>query len=167
MKKYLLSFTVISTFVLYSILLHFWDENEHSRIVSTVINQLPTQSPDTSMQLKQTPIISGNTPPPQPIAAMSNSKYKDGTYTGNVADAFYGNIQVNAVISGGKIVDVVFLQYPNDRSTSIEINSQAMPILKQEAITSQSANVDGVSGATASSQAFIESLGTALQKAAI
>src|SRR6476620_8591270 len=54
------------------------------------------------------------------------AQYKDGEYTGKVADAFYGNLQVKAVIQGGKIIDVAFLQYPDDRQTSIEINKQAM-----------------------------------------
>ncbi|MFI5265170.1 MAG: FMN-binding protein [Candidatus Levyibacteriota bacterium] len=91
--------------------------------------------------------------------------FKDGTYTGNAADAFYGTIQVQTVISGGKITDVVFLQYPNDRSRSIAINTFAMPNLKQEAITAQSAQVDIVSGATDSSNAFIQSLSSALSQA--
>lgn len=102
---------------------------------------------------------------PTPIVDPTFVKYKNGTYTGSVADAFYGNIQVQVVISGGKITDVIFLQYPNDRNTSIEINSQAMPMLKQEAIAAQSAQVDGVSGATATSGAFIQSLSSALQQA--
>lgn len=93
------------------------------------------------------------------------SGYKNGTYTGNVADAFYGNVQVQAVISGGKLTDVTFLQYPNDRSTSIEINTQAMPYLKQEAIKAQIAQVDIITGATQTSRAFIESLQSALDQA--
>jgi uncharacterized protein with FMN-binding domain len=92
-------------------------------------------------------------------------QYKDGVYTGGVADAFYGNIQVQATIQGSKITDVIFLQYPNDRNRSISINTQAMPYLRKEAITAQSANVDIVSGATATSQAFIQSLGSALTQA--
>lgn len=96
---------------------------------------------------------------------MGMSGYKDGQYTGDVADAYYGNIQVKATISGGKITDVVFLQYPSDRSTSVFINRQAMPYLKQEAIAAQSGNVDIVSGATLSSQAFIQSMNSALSQA--
>ena len=84
---------------------------------------------------------------------------------GSVADAFYGNIQVQATISGGKITNIQFLQAPNDRSTSIEINQQADPLLAQEAIQSQSATVDIVSGATDSSQAFMHSLQDALTQA--
>ncbi len=92
-------------------------------------------------------------------------RYKNGEYVGSVADAYYGYIQVKAVVTNGQISDVQFLQYPNDRATSIMINSQAMPILKSEAISAQTANVDIVSGATDSSQAFIQSLGAALASA--
>jgi uncharacterized protein with FMN-binding domain len=104
------------------------------------------------------------TPAPAP-AAQPQGQYKNGQYIGSSADAFYGFVQVKAVISGGKIVDVQFLSYPSDRSTSVQINSQAMPYLTQEAIAAQSANVDIVSGATDTSQAFIQSLGSALAQA--
>lgn len=91
--------------------------------------------------------------------------YINGAYTGSVADAYYGNLQVSAVIQGGKLVDVQFLQHPSDRSQSQRINGRADPILAQEAIQAQSANVNIVSGATASSQAFQESLASALAQA--
>lgn len=92
-------------------------------------------------------------------------RYRDGTYTGNVADAFYGNVQVQAVIQNGKINSVQFLQYPNDRQTSIMINSQATSMLSSEAVQAQTANVDIVSGATDTSNAFIQSLTSALTQA--
>jgi len=91
--------------------------------------------------------------------------YNDGTYTGGVADAYYGMVQIQAVIQGGKLASVSFLQYPNDRNTSVFINGQAMPILKSEAIQAQNANVDIVSGATDTSMAFQQSLGDALAQA--
>jgi uncharacterized protein with FMN-binding domain len=92
-------------------------------------------------------------------------KYKNGIYTGSVQDAFYGNIQVQATISNGKISNITFLQFPNDNRTSQYVNSQADPILAQEAIQTQSAQVDIVSGASASSQAFQASLADALSQA--
>jgi len=60
---------------------------------------------------------------------------------------------------------VQFLDYPHDRRTSIEINSQATPMLTAQAIQVQSAQVDGVSGATQTSRAFRESLQSALSQA--
>lgn len=91
--------------------------------------------------------------------------YSDGTYVGTAEDAYYGTVQVQAVISNGKITDVQFLRYPNDRGTSIRINTKAMPKLTQEAISAQSASVNGVSGASDTSAAFKQSLAAALSQA--
>jgi uncharacterized protein with FMN-binding domain len=98
-------------------------------------------------------------------ASTPAGQYTDGTYTGSAANAYYGTVQVQAVIQNGKITNVQFLQYANDRSTSVAINDRAIPILQSEAIASQSANVNIVSGATFTSQAFEQSLGSALQQA--
>ena len=103
-------------------------------------------------------------PVPQP-APKPLGQYRDGSYTGSVADAYYGNVQVKAIISGGKIVDVQFLDHPQDRRTSQTINNYAMPRLTAEAIAAQSANVDIVSGATDTSGAFQQSLASALAMA--
>ena len=110
------------------------------------------------------PVQSIPTPAPPP-APKKNGLYTDGTYTGSGADAYYGTVQVQAVIVNGKIADVRFLNYPQDRSTSRRINSVAMPYLTQEAISAQSANVNGVSGASDTSMAFRESLSSALSQA--
>ena len=91
--------------------------------------------------------------------------YKDGKYDGNIVDAYYGYIQVRAIIESGILTGVQFLSYPSDRSYSVEINKRAMPILEAEAIKNQSANVDIVAGATNTSNAFRSSLGSALSLA--
>jgi uncharacterized protein with FMN-binding domain len=108
---------------------------------------------------------SGQTTDLPPSANNSNQTYRDGQYTGQTADAYYGTIQVKAVIQNGKLSDVQFLNYPQDRNRSIRINQAAMPILKQEAIQAQSAQVQIVSGATDTSQAFQQSLDSALTQA--
>ncbi len=109
---------------------------------------------------------SGATSSPAPTQAPKpKGQYTDGTYTGGQADAYYGTVQVEAVVQGGKLTDVKFLQYPNTHSTSVFINEQAMPYLTQEAIAAQSANVNIVSGATFTSQAFQQSLASALAQA--
>ncbi len=133
----------------------------------------PTESPTpTALQQQQqaqpTGIPAAPTNIPQPTATpvpASSGMYKDGTYTGSVQDAYYGFVQVQVVIASGQITDVKFLQYPNDNPTSQNINSQAMPYLRQEAIQAQSANVSGVSGASATSPAFQASLASALAQA--
>ncbi len=166
MKKVILSGSVVAAFALYS--WHARHEGANANVQTPVTLQTTpsptaTATPEATAGAGPTPAPDPGTPAPTPARAASG--YRDGTFTGSVADAYYGNIQVQAVISGGRITDVIFLQHPNDRSTSREINSQAMPYLKQEAIQAQSAQVDGVSGATNSSQAFVESLGAALSKA--
>ncbi|MBU6490859.1 FMN-binding protein [Patescibacteria group bacterium] len=107
-------------------------------------------------------------PPAMPVSSASvsaKSAYKDGAYIGSMADAYYGTIEVQATIRNGSLADVAFLSYPNDRGTSRFINGQAMPMLTQEAISAQSANVDIISGATDTSLAFRQSLASALEKA--
>jgi uncharacterized protein with FMN-binding domain len=140
MKKILLSVFLIAFFGVYVAEQRSSDDKEIATISAPPVNQSSSQSAPTA-------------------------NYKDGQYIGDTADAFYGNIQIKVTVSSGKISDVAFLQYPNDRETSVQINSQAMPLLKQEAIIAQSANVDIISGATQTSMAFIQSLRSALSKA--
>ena len=99
------------------------------------------------------------------VGTSQGMTYKNGTFTGPEVDAYYGLVQVQVVIQDGKIVDVRFLDYPHDRRTSQEINGQVMPWLQQEAIQAQSANVNLISGATLTSEAFVNSLQSALQSA--
>lgn len=101
---------------------------------------------------------------PQPTQQVLG-QYRDGTYTGPQVDAFYGLVQVRAVIQSGKLANVQFLDYPHDRRTSQQINNIAMPYLQDEAMQAQNAQVDIISGATLTSEAFIESLASALQSA--
>jgi uncharacterized protein with FMN-binding domain len=102
-----------------------------------------------------------------PTESAPKGQYKDGSYTGNATDAFFGIVQVKAVIKGGKLVDVQFLQYPNDVPNTIAISERSIPILKQEAIRIQGANVDIISGATQTTEGFQISLASALLQAKI
>ena len=167
MQKLALSAAVIIAFILYG--LHQRNEDNAAQVVapSSLSLATPTAEPSPTSTPSPSPSDNGAVPATyQPAPALTPSgKYKDGTYTGIAADAQYGNIQVQAAIAGGKIVKINFLQYPNDRNTSVRINQQAMPYLQQEAIQTQSAQVDAISGASDTSQAFIESLSTALKQA--
>lgn len=158
MKKLLLSVSVIGLFLVYGFFKQH--ESDEIRVVRPSAQNPPAETPTSS---STTPAVSDSSAP-NPTASPQG-KYKNGEYTGNTADAFYGNIQVKAVIKNGKIADVQFLQYPNDRIQSIQINTAAMPLLTSEAIQSQSSPVDIVSGATDSSMAFNESLTSALSQA--
>jgi len=147
MKKVGLSFAVIAAFLFYS-----WHQHTEVTNAPKITSTLSKNNTALSPVVTQLP-------------ATNSSTYKDGTYTGNVADAFYGNIQVQVTITSGKITNINFLQYPNDRETSIAINQQSNPLLAQEAIQAQSAHVDTITGATDSSQAFVQSMQSALDAA--
>jgi uncharacterized protein with FMN-binding domain len=132
------------------------DESYSTQTSQSSINQSTTAAETTTNTTTSTATIT-----------VANALYKDGQYDGRIADAYYGNVQVRAIIQSGKLTDVQFLSYPNDRNQSIEINSHALPILKSEAIKAQSAQVDIVSGATNTSNAFISSLSSALSQAKV
>lgn len=113
----------------------------------------------------ETPIMDAGVTP----VAMTRPRrtgYADGTFTGSPADAYYGTIQIQAIVQNGRLVNIKVLQYPSDRRTSVQINRQALPMLRDEVVQAQSANVDIISGATLTSEAFIRSIGSALRQAA-
>jgi uncharacterized protein with FMN-binding domain len=108
------------------------------------------------------------TPALQPAtstAAADNGGLKDGTYTGSSENAYYGRVQVKVTVASHRIAAVDVLDYPKDRRTSRYINSQALPLLQQEVIAANSANVDTISGATLTSEAYLRSLNRALSQA--
>jgi uncharacterized protein with FMN-binding domain len=109
------------------------------------------------------------TPPPPVVAPAlapaTSTQYRDGTYTGKAADAYYGLVQVRAHVRGGRLTSVDVLEYPSDRHVSREISGYVLPILQTEAIEAQDAAVDLVTGATLTAIAYIRSLNTALGQA--
>jgi uncharacterized protein with FMN-binding domain len=161
-KKFAVAVLIIGTFILYSLLYG------HANVVAVLPNNSTNSSSSgRGSSTNVVPATSGttNTSGATGTSGTPGSLYKDGSYTGSVADAQWGYIQVKAIISNGKITDVQFLQYPNERNRSIMINNYADPQLTSEAIAAQSANVDIVTGATDTSQAFIQSLSDALSQA--
>ncbi|MGX5682160.1 FMN-binding protein [Schumannella luteola] len=89
----------------------------------------------------------------------------DGTYTGSSVGTRFGNVQVQVTISGGAITDVTAVHLTDHDGKSVQISNRAAPILAQEVLSAQSANVQMVSGATYTSRAYLESLQSALDQA--
>jgi uncharacterized protein with FMN-binding domain len=177
MKKIFLSLSLIAAFFVYIIFKEFDGEGAIRPVTnSSAGSGTPPPNPSAPVAASApAPAAAQSAPAPDSVNSgngrmgmgmmQPQGQYKNGSYVGSVADAYFGNVQVKAVIKNGAIADVQFLQYPNSRSYSIEVNSQAMPYLTQEAIQSQNANVDIISGATQTSLAFIQSLGDALAQA--
>jgi len=183
MKKVLLSLVLIVGFGGYA----FWSSRNSAPTEPAIIPAVTTSEPITTPEPVATPPVtttgSTPTPPPKPVTTTPSpvpaptptptptptpapkGQYVDGTYTGEATGSIFGIVQVAAVVSGGKLSDVKFLQFPNDRENSIRISNESLPILKSEAIAAQSAKVDIVSGATQTSEAFSQSLSVALQAA--
>jgi uncharacterized protein with FMN-binding domain len=87
------------------------------------------------------------------------------TVTGSVAPTEWGPVQVELTVSGAEITKVSVVQYPSGNGRDDEINSYALPILINETMDAQSANVDMVSGATVTSGGYLQSLQSALDQA--
>jgi uncharacterized protein with FMN-binding domain len=98
-------------------------------------------------------------------SARSSSAPAAQTYTGSVARTRWGDVQVAITVSGGKITDVAVPIYPANNGRDQEINAYALPTLRQETLAAQSAHIDTVSGATVTSDGYLQSLQAALDAA--
>jgi uncharacterized protein with FMN-binding domain len=87
------------------------------------------------------------------------------TVTGTAVDNEYGTVQLQVMLTGNQITDIVALQMPDSHRRSQEISQEAEPILHQEALQAQSAQIDLVSGATFTSESYAQSLQAALDQA--
>jgi uncharacterized protein with FMN-binding domain len=100
-------------------------------------------------------------------ASGSGSSTTTTTVTGDSADTRWGPVQVQLTVAGGTITDVSVVEYPDNNGKDQQINARALPILVQETLKAQSADIDMVSGATVTSDGYVESLQSALDKAGL
>ena len=89
----------------------------------------------------------------------------DGTYDGSVVNTRFGTVQVQAVIAGGKITDVIAVKLTDADRRSISISQQVAPMVRSEVLTAQSAHVANISGGTYTTQGYLQSLQSALDAA--
>jgi uncharacterized protein with FMN-binding domain len=114
------------------------------------------------MGTTQTQTPAANTPAATPSQA---TKSVSGKFTGDSVDVRYGFVQVKITVENGKITDAQAVQAPsgrNDRWTQ-----RAVPILRQQTLQAQSANITGASGASFTSYGWYTSLASALAKAGL
>jgi uncharacterized protein with FMN-binding domain len=100
-------------------------------------------------------------------APASTAPASARTISGQSVQTRYGTVQVQVTVSGKQITNVQFLQLTADDPRSQEINSAAGPILLQETLSAQSSQIDTVSGATYTSEGYLQSLQSALDQAGI
>ncbi|MES2092555.1 MAG: FMN-binding protein [Actinomycetota bacterium] len=98
---------------------------------------------------------------PAPATAPS------GSFTGSSVNTRYGDVQVQIVVASGTITDVKALRLTDADGRSVQISTRAAPILRSEVLSSQSARVSSVGGATYTSDAYLSSLQSALDQAGL
>ena len=102
---------------------------------------------------------------PTTIRSVTVAASSTATFTGQVSTNKWGPVQVKITVANAKITNVVALQTPDSHGKSVRINSQAVPVLKSEALTAQSAKINTVSGATYTSKSYAVSLQSAIDAA--
>ncbi len=88
-----------------------------------------------------------------------------GTYAGSVVQTRFGAVQVQITVKAGAVTDVTALQLTDDDRKSVQISNRAAPLLRAAVIKAQSAQVQTISGATVTSDAYLTSLQAALDAA--
>lgn len=122
-------------------------------------NDPTTTAPSTAPTA--TPAPSSDTAAPGATAGT----LQDGTFTGTTVTTRYGDVQVSVTVTSGAITAVTALHLTDDDGRSVQISQRAAPVLEQEVLAAQSAQVDTVSGATYTSDAYLQSLQAALDQA--
>jgi uncharacterized protein with FMN-binding domain len=114
------------------------------------------------------PPVAAGTPAPGTTPAPTKATSKpatngSGTFTGSAVQNPFGEVQVQITLAGGKITAVTALQLPSHGRSGF-ISQDAAPILQGEALSAQSASIDTVSGATYTSDAYTQSLQSAIDQ---
>jgi uncharacterized protein with FMN-binding domain len=122
-------------------------------------------APPSGATTTTTPSSKGTSAATTPTTTAPATSTQTRTLTGGAVDNEYGTVQVQVTLKGNQITDIVTLQMPDSHRRSQEISQEAAPILRQEALQAQSAQIDLVSGATFTSQSYAQSLQAALDQA--
>lgn len=101
----------------------------------------------------------------QPAVGATPAPGTEAVVNGNSIDTFYGPVQVQLHVRAGRILAATAIDYPQGTGRDVEINGYAIPVLQQETVAAQSARVDTVSGATYTSDGYVQSLQSALDLA--
>ncbi len=109
--------------------------------------------------------VEPSTSPSARASSSSSEKPVGQTYTGSVAETRWGPVQVAITVEDGTVTAVEVLQQPEGNPKDVEINAYALPVLIKGTLQAQSADIDMVSGATVTSDGYIESLQSALDQA--
>ncbi|MEN9741196.1 MAG: hypothetical protein RIR66_152 [Actinomycetota bacterium] len=127
----------------------------------------PTASTTATTDVEATPqattqaVITTQSAAPTPEQTTSAAS---GTITGKTVQTRWGPVQLSVTVSNGQITAIDALQYPSGDGRSLQISRYSIPVLTQEALSAQSANIQGVGGATYTTRGYQQSLQSILDQ---
>jgi uncharacterized protein with FMN-binding domain len=124
----------------------------------------PSGRPSTSPRTRRSSGRPSESSKPDSGSDPADDGMRSGTFAGGTVQYKYGTLQITIVVSGGRITDVRANHHGNSRMSE-EINAEALPKLRREALIAQSARIATVSGATYTSQSYRTSLQAAIDRA--
>ena len=136
----------------------------HTRPVSATTpgQAQPSGTPSASSAAAPRPRPAATRPRGPTHAAAGSTVVRSAA--GQVVQFGYGELDVRVTVNGSHITDISVTDLQTAEPTSQQISEQAIPMLRSEVLSAQSANVNGISGATFTSRAYVESLQAALDK---
>jgi uncharacterized protein with FMN-binding domain len=157
---------VVSTVAGLIMLLSF---KTHSSTSTAAPAATATAGPDTPSGVGGSSTGTTSNPSTGSASSTAGSSASGGTktVTGDPADTRYGPVQVQITVTNGTLTGVTAIEYPQNDPRDEQINAYAIPQLTSEALSAKSAKIDMVSGATYTSDGYIQSLQSALDKAGL
>jgi uncharacterized protein with FMN-binding domain len=128
----------------------------------------------TSSSASSASVLATSADPGSTVSGATGTATEEGTasataitVTGPSADTRWGPVQVQITVADGTVTDIEVVDYPTENGKDRQINARALPVLVSETLDSQSADIDMVSGATVTSEGYVESLQGALDEAGL
>jgi uncharacterized protein with FMN-binding domain len=154
--------SVISGTIVGLVLLMLWPTSWNRPVTSDVPGTGSAGAPPSS---------SGTPSPAEPASPgatpTAGAPSTTQTFDGEAVGTRYGDVQVEIVVTDGKVTSADAIAYPTENGRDRQINAYALPILNDEVVAAQSAKIDMVSGASVTSRGYIQSLQDALDQAGL
>ncbi len=135
----------------------------HTRPSSTLASTLATSAPPTSGRAGAT-APSASPSPTARRASTASAAAGPRSATGSLEQYGYGELAVTVDVTGSRITNVTLASLRTAESYSQQLADQVVPLLRSQVLAAQSAQINGVSGATYTSEAYALSLQAALDK---
>jgi uncharacterized protein with FMN-binding domain len=154
---------ILSTITAVVLIFGYHTSTNNTAAAASPVVQQP--APPSSAPPSRSGKKSGSSTPSPSAASRPSQLPPSTTYTGGVADTQWGPVQVQITVRDHKITRARAVQYPQSASNDAQINGYALPILDREVVQKQGAAIDTVSGATVTSDGYLQSLQSAIDAA--